>query len=247
MRGGGGGGFRGGMMGGGGFRGGGMVGGGGFRGGGFGRGFAGGGGFNRGFRPGFGVRPGFGFRRDFGFRPGFGFRRDFGFDRGFAFRRGFGFDRRFRGSNVILGLGFGTGLWGYPGFYDYGSGYPFDYGYGYPNSANLVAPSYPYYEGGATSPPVIVQNYPPPSYPPPAPVIREYAPSNGTTEYRDTLYLIAFQDHHIVAAVAYWVEVDTLHYITREHEEKLVPLSQIDRSFSEQLNRDRHVEFRLPR
>ncbi|MEQ1887291.1 MAG: hypothetical protein ABL967_19665, partial [Bryobacteraceae bacterium] len=59
-------------------------------------------------------------------------------------------------------------------------------------------------------------------------------------------YLIAFQNHMIHAAIAYTVEGDSIRYTTREHEEKTAPLSSIDVRFSEQINRDRHVEFRLP-
>ncbi len=48
-----------------------------------------------------------------------------------------------------------------------------------------------------------------------------------------------------MAAVAYWVEGGTLNYVTREHEQRQAPLGSIDRAFSEQLNRDRHVDFQL--
>ncbi len=65
-------------------------------------------------------------------------------------------------------------------------------------------------------------------------------------EYQEPIYLIAFSDHRIQACLAYWVEGDTLHYVTREHEHKQIGLDGIDRAFSEQLNRDRRVEFRLP-
>jgi len=46
-----------------------------------------------------------------------------------------------------------------------------------------------------------------------------------------------------VAAVAYWVEDNTLHYVTRQNEQKQAPLSSVDRAFSEQLKRDRSVPF----
>jgi hypothetical protein len=68
-----------------------------------------------------------------------------------------------------------------------------------------------------------------------------------TEEYREPIYLIAHRDHRIEAAIAYWVEGDTLHYVTRQREKKQIPLDEIDRAFSEQLNRDRRVDFRLPR
>jgi hypothetical protein len=92
---------------------------------------------------------------------------------------------------------------------------------------------------------VVTQNYGTPDPPPSSAQIRQY-PQNQEPS-REPLYLIAFTDHRITAALAYWVEGDTLHYVTREHEQKQVPLDGVDRAFSEQLNRDRRVEFRLPR
>jgi hypothetical protein len=70
---------------------------------------------------------------------------------------------------------------------------------------------------------------------------------NREQPYKETIYLIAFSDHRILACLSYWVEGDTLHYVTRQHEHREAPLNEIDRAFSEQLNRDRRVEFRLPR
>ena len=57
---------------------------------------------------------------------------------------------------------------------------------------------------------------------------------------------MAFKDHAISAAAAYWVDVRTLHYVTLQHEEKQAPLDTVDRDFSMQLNRERHVPFQLP-
>ena len=61
-----------------------------------------------------------------------------------------------------------------------------------------------------------------------------------------TIYLLAFTDHVIRAAEAYWVDGKTLHYITLEHEQKQAPLDTVDRDLSLQLNRERHVAFSLP-
>jgi hypothetical protein len=60
------------------------------------------------------------------------------------------------------------------------------------------------------------------------------------------VYLIAFQDHTIQAAVAYWVDGKTLHYVTLQHAEKQAPLDAVDRAFSQQLNSERRVQFQLP-
>jgi hypothetical protein len=207
----------------GGFRGG----GGGFRGGaGMSHGGFRGGGFRGGVRPGVGFRGGFGFvRSGFFHRPAFR-------SRAFA---GFG------GFGLGFGFGYGWGGWGYP-FYSYPYySYPLysDPYYSYPPVTVVTPPPVAYYDPG---PVVISQNISP--TPPPPAQVREYPPREQ--EYRETIYLIAHRDHRIEAAVAYWVEGDILHYVTRAHERKQVPLDEIDRAFTEQLNRDRRVPFRLP-
>jgi len=85
----------------------------------------------------------------------------------------------------------------------------------------------------------VVQQYPP-STP-------QYSPNSQQQQRGETIYLIAFRDHRIIAAKAYWAEGDTLHYVTREGEHRQAPFDSIDRAFSEQLNRDRHVTFQMPR
>jgi hypothetical protein len=86
------------------------------------------------------------------------------------------------------------------------------------------------------------QNYAPSQ--PAAPVVR----SVGTQPFYRTpdFYLIAFTNHTIQMAVSFNATGDTLHYTTREHVEKTAPLSTVDVRFSQQINRDRHVEFKLP-
>jgi hypothetical protein len=61
-----------------------------------------------------------------------------------------------------------------------------------------------------------------------------------------TVYLIAFKDHVIRAATAYSVEGTTLYYTTPQGTREQAPLDSVDAAFSEQLNRERNVEFRLP-
>jgi len=62
-----------------------------------------------------------------------------------------------------------------------------------------------------------------------------------------TIYLIALADHNILAAIAYWVEGDTLAYITTEGNQNRISLALVDREFSKKLNDDRRVEFKLPK
>jgi len=59
-------------------------------------------------------------------------------------------------------------------------------------------------------------------------------------------YMIAFNDGSIQAALDYSVDGDTLRWTTRNHLERRAPVAAVDLRFSEQLNRDRRVEFRLP-
>jgi hypothetical protein len=173
------------------------------------------------------------------------------------------------------GLGWGGWGWGYPwwGGYGYplfgggyGYDYPYDYSYdsyggyaAYPNGGYQTSPSY------QTSPNVVVVNPPAnPGYANTAsaerasPVMRQYdqygqemqSPSGfaspGGSAASSPIYLIAFNDHVIRAASAYWVDGRTLHYVTLQHEEKQTPLDSVDRHLTLQLNRERGVTFQLP-
>lgn len=230
-------------------RGGGMRGGGGFgRGGG---GFSHFGGMGRGVggfaHGGFGHGPvGMPGRGGFSGGSRFGGPGRFGFNRGFhrfGFN-GFGFNRF--GSRFFFGLPFA-----YSGFYD-----PFFYdSSAYPAYAPVSYPSYyaPSYENYAQPPVIIISNggypayapeYEPPRYeapPQPAP-----APQPSARTYEPPLYLIAFNDHTIKAALAYWTEYNALRYVTMDHEIKTAPLSSVDRDLSMRLNGERRVAFRLP-
>lgn len=228
-----GGGFSGGHggFGGGGFRGGGMMGGGGvIRGGGFSSGFRG---------P---VHGGFGGGTFHGpFRGGnFGFRN--GFHNGFG---RFGF--RFRGPRFV-------GFYGYP-FYGFGYGYGYGYDPFWSDSSDYYAPavsySMPYepYYGGYGSEPVIINQEPAPvviNEPPPAAAAPYQAAPMPPPSNEPISYLIAFNDHNIKLALAYWTENHNLRYVTMEHEIKTAPLSSVDRDLSMQLNRERRIPFRLP-
>lgn len=138
--------------------------------------------------------------------------------------RGYSYRGGYRSYYPYPTVGFGYGYAGFPYVYD-----------SYDSYAYAYAPA---------APPVVVEQ----SF---------HSTPQSRTEYvydpyqapvdKETIYLIAYTDHVIRAAVAYWVEGETLHYVDREHEQHDTPLSTIDRTFSEQLNRDRRVEFRLPR
>lgn len=221
VRGGGGGGFRGGGGGGGGFRGG---GGGGFVGGG--SGFVGN--FGRGGFVGNYLRGGYGY----------------GYGRGYGYG-GYG------GGYYPWGLGYGLGYWPDYGYYDYG--YPYYDSYAYPayQSSPNVTVVYPsqgqpnYYSQTARPVSHAYDEYGQEVNP--APANSGTAPSgSASSAAASPIYLIAMKDGVIRAAASYWVNGQTLHYVTMEHLEKQVPLSEIDRGLSQQLNRERRVQFQLP-
>jgi len=68
-----------------------------------------------------------------------------------------------------------------------------------------------------------------------------------SAEDNTNYYLIAFKDHSIYSAFAYWVEGDTLHYVTPQRVHNQVSLSLVDRALTDQLNRDRNLQVKLPK
>jgi len=190
-----------------------------------------------------------------GFRNGGGFR---GGSVGAGFRGGTfvggRFGNRFYGGyypRLYGGIGFGFG-YGYPYYYPYASYYPYAYD-PYYYDAYYGAPYYDngYYDNGYYGGNAGYVQAPPEQTAPPTVINQNIGlPSAGASSgsfYRAAdYYLIAFNDHTIRAALSYTVEGDQLRYTTREHEEKTAPLSSVDVLFSEQINRDRRVEFRLP-
>jgi hypothetical protein len=70
--------------------------------------------------------------------------------------------------------------------------------------------------------------------------------ANGLRDDQPTIFLIALNDHTVVAAIAYWVDGDTLNWVSRDAKQNRMSLSLVDRDFSKQLNDERHVEFKLP-
>jgi hypothetical protein len=62
-----------------------------------------------------------------------------------------------------------------------------------------------------------------------------------------THYLIAFKDHSIYSAVAYWVDGDTLHYFTTGSTHNQASVSLIDRELTNRLNRESGAEIKLPK
>ncbi len=162
-----------------------------------------------------------------------------GFTAGSGNGRGTGSGRRRGGS---------SGIYAYPVFiggYGYAPGYDNSQAEGAP--ANGAAPS---------QTPVVINQYfgTQPAGDAPAPEAgasnfhyyqpqanEEQAPAGDST-----YYLIAFKDHTVYSAVAYYTDGDTLHYFTQGNVHNQVSLSLVDRALTEQLNRPRNVTVRLP-
>lgn len=149
----------------------------------------------------------------------------------------------------------GTAVYAYP-VYVGGYGYAPSEGYGYPSDQAGPPPSEAGGSNGPAQPPVVINQYftqgAPDQGPRPDstadPNYRFYqAPSNNDTAAGDTsYYLIAFKDHTIYSAVAYYTEGDTLHYFTSGNVHNQVSLALVDRPLTEKLNRERNVDVRLP-
>lgn len=71
-----------------------------------------------------------------------------------------------------------------------------------------------------------------------------YQPAEPAAD--STRYLLAFKDHTIYSAVAYWADGDTLHYFTTGNTHNQASLSLIDRELTDRLNRELGIDFKLP-
>lgn len=74
--------------------------------------------------------------------------------------------------------------------------------------------------------------------------VAQAAPNSADMQ---NIFLIAMKDHTIYAANSYWVESNTLNYITVQGTENSVSLDLVDRDLSSKLNKDRKVAFGLPK
>jgi hypothetical protein len=85
---------------------------------------------------------------------------------------------------------------------------------------------------------------PPPPLPPP-----QAGPASAPDQQfvPASYYLIAYKDHTIYSAVAYWVEGDTLHYFTTGATHNQVSLSLVDRDLTQRLNEEAGNNLQLPK
>ena len=75
---------------------------------------------------------------------------------------------------------------------------------------------------------------------------REPVPDDQAQAADGNRYLIAFKDHTIYSAVAYWADGDTLHYFTTGNTHNQASVSLIDRELTERLNKEMGIDFKLP-
>jgi hypothetical protein len=151
----------------------------------------------------------------------------------------------------------------YPVYGGYGMGYGFD---GFYASDYNPGPGYAEPFPAQSAPPTVIinQNFQTDSV---RPQFRDYSniqlPEPGTVaapppaavpsqqvgalaDDQPTIFLIAMQDHSIRPVIAYWVQGETLHYVSVESVLDQVSLALVDRDFSKQLNAERSVPFALP-
>ena len=179
-----------------------------------------------------------------GFSAGGSFRGG-SFRGGYYGGRGYFYGGRYWGPSIY----FGFGGWGYPYYPSYYSGYPYygydPYYYGYD--------TYPS-GGDAYPPPPAPQSNAPQNYgydqrqsgPPQQPPMQTQPQSSAGSSRSQGYYMIAFKDRSIQAATAYRVDGDQMYWITREGREMHAPMSSVDIQFTQQINRDRNVEFPIP-
>jgi hypothetical protein len=157
-----------------------------------------------------------------------------------------------------VGYPYAYSVW-VPDYFDYvdQNQYYTPYGYGYP------APAPPVVQNTAPAPsqPVIINQYfnsPGPGQPaaqaPASPNPGFLPESNDRTSVApgdplappQNYYLIAYKDHAVYPALAYWVEDRTLHYVTTQNTHNQASRDLIDIAVTKSLNRDQNVQFSIP-
>jgi hypothetical protein len=112
---------------------------------------------------------------------------------------------------------------------------------GYPAPGNPTVIVNPYYTPETSNP--VLRDY---SYMTPPVVAPPDQSSPDQPAAPSVIFLIAMKSHTIYPAIAYWVQDDTLNYITPQGVRNQVSLDMVDRAFSTQLNKERNIDFGLP-
>jgi hypothetical protein len=71
-------------------------------------------------------------------------------------------------------------------------------------------------------------------------------PPMQTDDSASKHYLIALKDHTVYAAIAYWIDGDTVHYFTAGNVHNQTSLSLIDRDLTDRLNKESGQQVILP-
>lgn len=148
---------------------------------------------------------------------------------------------------AVVGYPYAYSIW-VPDSFDY-QAYQNPYGAGYYDPGYNAPPPPPPAQPYAAAPqqPVIINQY----FNTPAPQAASSASNTSDVKPGDLLdtpqnyYLIAFKDHSVQPALAYWVEDKTLHYVTMQNTHNQASLDLIDVAQSKSLNRDRDVPFSI--
>jgi hypothetical protein len=156
-----------------------------------------------------------------------------------------------------IGYPYAYSIW-VPDSFDY-LGYQNQYSSAYYDPGYGVPPPPPAYNNGYNGPPpgpqqpVIINQYfnsppagsqavaPPPGAAGPA---SDEKPGDLLATPQN-YYLIAFKNHSVYPALAYWVEDKTLHYVTTQNTHNQASLDLIDIARSKSLNQDRDVPFSI--
>ncbi len=145
--------------------------------------------------------------------------------------------------------GYGYGIGAYP---VYIGGFSGDYYQGY-TDPSLAGPQS---QIPPPAPPVVINQYFTQAPPPQGPAVEDsdmqvyqqptrQSQADAPAAPEPRTYLIAFRDHSVYSALAYWVEDHTLHYVTTQNTHNQADLNLIDVDFTRKLNQDRNLPFSL--
>jgi hypothetical protein len=97
-----------------------------------------------------------------------------------------------------------------------------------------------------TARPVMIQVPPQPDYPVASrePVTPYQA--QPADEQEPDHYLLAFKDHTVYSAIAYWFDGDTLHYFTTGSTHNQASVSLLDKELTIRLNKELGIDFHMP-
>ena len=108
---------------------------------------------------------------------------------------------------------------------------------------NAAPPAEPVMMYPASSPRPVMIQVAPDSYAARGP---EAAAQTAAPEETTDHYLLAFKDHTVYTAVAYWFDGDTLHYFTTGSNHNQASVALLDKDLTARLNKEMGNDFKLP-